>query len=74
MRHWVAGDPPPEDHPVVVDDDSMVWAWEEVDVDLFRYVQQGVTINGNGGEGPREYTWTELLEEFGPVYESEREL
>lgn len=68
-RTWKAGDEEPSDHPVIVDDDSVMWTWEEVDEDAWLYVQWGVTINGNGGEGPIALSWWAILEEFGPVRE-----
>lgn len=71
MRTWRVGDEEPEDHPSIVDEDSITWYWEEVDEDEYSWVQQGVTINGNEGLGPLYMTWPELLEEFGPVREEE---
>lgn len=70
MRTWEVGDPEPEDHPPLVDDDTITWLWMEVEEDVFSYVQQNVSINGNYGEGFRMLSWEDLLDEFGPLREA----
>lgn len=70
MRTWDIGDPEPSDHPAVVDDDSMTWTWEEVEEDVWCYMQALVTINGNFGEGFKSLPWLDLLDEFGPLREA----
>lgn len=69
MRTWDIGDPEPSDHPAVVDDDSMTWTWEEVEEDVWCWIQAEVTINGNGGAGPLCLPWLDLLAEFAPLSE-----
>lgn len=71
MRTWDLGDPEPSDHPDILDSDSVTWSYEEVEPDLMAYCQQGVSINGNLGEGPICLPWRDLLEEFGPIREVE---
>lgn len=73
MRTWDVGDPEPSDHPAIVDDDSITWTWEYVEEDIWLYVQNGVTINGNGGEGPKMLPWHDALDEFGPFREARDE-
>lgn len=67
MRTWRLGDPEPSDRPPIVDDDSIIWLREETEEGM--WIQQGVSIDGNRGEGPRELLWDELLTEFGPLTE-----
>lgn len=73
MRNWDLGDEEPSDHPAIVDEDSVTWLWMEVEEDVWLYVQQGVTINGNLGEGPKVLPWRDVIEEYGPVKEAARE-
>lgn len=72
-RTWDTGDSEPEDHPPLVDEDSITWLWMEVEEGVWYYVQQNVSINGNWGTGFTWTHWEALLEEYGPVREASEE-
>jgi hypothetical protein len=67
-RAWTLGDPEPAARPPVVDKNSDTWSWDDEE----QWNRQATTRHPGGGvsRGPIDYSWNELLDEYGPLTEA----